>query len=256
MALSAIVASIFMLTRTGQCAALSGAWKNWQDIKTAAHDPAHATATQKPTPTATFDVDALVQHIDALRENIRKSEPRLEQELGAGLNNCSINQPNLSSETGLECLNSEEQFKDDYAKYVTRIKALDQVTRFVFGDKKWQGIYPSLGFTQAVKLAASLSSAIFFGDQMPGRHEAPHRFYIPSGREGEAYQGALDQIKKLADQEEVFRKSINKRYISNVCGKNALLPPIASNGLLSVSQCLLIEDVYNQVEFAPPWSPE
>ncbi len=202
-----------------------------------------ASASGQATPAGMIDVESLKSHLDALTKDIQNHRRKVMRELNEGIQKCSSN-PALASAAGMECLNLEEQFKDDYAKYVTRIKALSEFSHFFFGDAKWAGIYPSLDFTHAVKMLDSLTVAIVYSDDMPSRqdlHGYHHRFYMPSEQEGAAWQGDLDNIRKLADQERTFRKFINESYIRNACGKNHILPTTFG------SNCGVIEDLDAQL---------
>ena len=177
-------------------------------------------------------VDSLILRLDALNHELnRQVVVVIEDLIPTWRARCQDN-PEVSSERGLECLNMENQFLQDYGKYVTRVRALKLFTAAILGtgDAREPGIYQSLDLTQALKIRNRLAAGIFaiYGDNNNFPWWA-RQFHI-NGAGSEQLGGDIAKLGALADEQERDVNFIIDRYMTVVCGRknSALLASTAA----------------------------
>ncbi len=197
---------------------LSQAWKNWQGIKSSAH----FQKTASPAALQGADASSFIPRLDAFLSDLEKRHTGILKELKDGKAQCFKSSPEVSSEKGLECLNLQNQFLQDYEKYVTRLRALKLFTAAILGTGGAQepGIYPSLDLTQALQLRDRLAASLFLSS-LPPTKTLPRQFYLAHGAGSEGLETAdSDRIAALADEEKKDVNAIFARYLTVVCGED------------------------------------
>ncbi len=166
-------------------------------------------------------VDSLISRMDALNRKLANQVISIFDEFGTVVDLGCQDNPEVSSEKGLECLNLQNQFLQDYGKYVTRLRALKLFTAAMLGtgDAREPGIYQSLDLTQALQIRNRLAADIFFiHTNFPSRRRWSRKFYIPNGAGSEQLGSDLAKIGALSDEEEKDVNFIISRYLTVVCG--------------------------------------
>jgi hypothetical protein len=184
-----------------------------------------AAASSKLAPPAALvqgdAVDSLISRMDVLNHELVKHLGRVFDDLGVGVRLGCQDNPEVSSEKGLECLNAENQFRQDYGKYVTRLRALKLFTAAMLGsgDSQEPGIYQSLNLTQALQIRNRLAADIFFiHTNFPSRRRWSRQFYIPNGAGADQLGSDIAKIGALSEEEEKDVNFILDRYLTVVCG--------------------------------------
>ncbi len=208
--------AVFVSVQAAYSQELSQAWKNWREIKTSAH----FQKTASPKNLQNADASSFIPRLDAFLGDLNKRHAEIFKELKDGKAQCFNPSPEVSSEKGLECLNLQNQFVQDYGKYVRRLRALKLLTIAMFGsgDGREAGVYRSLDLTQALQVRDRLASSLFLS-VLPSTKELPRQFYIPNGVGSEGMgTGDADKISVLSKQEKKDSAFIITRYLLAVCG--------------------------------------